>query len=207
MADGSIALERQIGNALSRCYHLPIDPIHMKKTTLDIVRVYRSPLNHRQGLLVAGRLQLPCALGRNGISHSKREGDLATPVGTFPFRKGFYRADRLLRPRTRLPLTQAQNHDGWCDDIHDRRYNRQIRLPDPARHETIKRDDHLYDVVVDFGYNERPRVKGRGSAVFLHLARPGFKPTEGCVAVSPTAIRRLMELIGPKTKLQIVATR
>ncbi len=175
----------------------------MKRTILESIRVYRSPLDHRRGLLVAGGIRIVCALGKAGFVRAKCEGDHGTPIGCFTFRNGFYRADRIVRPRTALSLQPARPCDGWCDDVRDRRYNRLLRLPDAARHETLQREDHLYDVVVDFGFNRKPRIMGRGSAVFLHLARPGFLPTEGCIAVHPSAIRRLIAIIGPKTRLRI----
>jgi L,D-peptidoglycan transpeptidase YkuD (ErfK/YbiS/YcfS/YnhG family) len=176
----------------------------MKRVTLDLIRVHRSPLDPRRGVLIAGPTALPCALGRAGVTRAKREGDGATPAGRFRLLGAFYRPDRLPRPRTRLPVRALRPADGWCDDPHDRRYNRPIRLPDAARHERMWRDDRLYDVVLDIGWNRGPIARGRGSAIFLHLAKPGFPPTEGCVAVPRTAIRRLLERIGPRTRIEIV---
>jgi L,D-peptidoglycan transpeptidase YkuD (ErfK/YbiS/YcfS/YnhG family) len=176
----------------------------MKRTTYRTVRVFRSPLDPRRGRLVAGPVGLPCALGRSGTTHGKREGDGASPVGRFAVLGGFYRTDRLARPRTPLRLRPIRPQDGWCDDPGDRRYNRPVRLPYPASHERLWRDDHLYDVVLDLDWNRRPVRKGRGSAIFLHLAKPGFEPTQGCVAVDPRAIRRLLERIGPRTRVEII---
>ena len=176
----------------------------MKRVTLDLIRVHRSPLDPRRGVLTAGALALPCALGRAGVTRAKREGDGASPAGRFRLLGAFYRPDRLPRPRTRLPLRALRAADGWCDDPRDRRYNRPIRLPDAAGHERMWRDDHLYDVVLDIAWNRGPIARGRGSAIFLHLTKPGFTPTEGCVAVPPSAIRRLLERIGPRTRIEIV---
>ncbi|MEZ0168883.1 L,D-transpeptidase [Microvirga sp. TS319] len=176
----------------------------MKRTSVDVIRVCRSPLDHRRGWLKAGNLTLPCALGRSGTSHAKREGDGASPVGCFGLLQAFYRADRGPRPRTGLRLRPIRPNDGWSDDSQDRRYNRLVPLPCPTSHEAMWRDDHLYDVVIDIAWNRGPIVRGRGSAIFLHLARQGFRPTEGCVAVEPRMIRRLLERIGPKTRIEIV---
>jgi L,D-peptidoglycan transpeptidase YkuD (ErfK/YbiS/YcfS/YnhG family) len=178
----------------------------MKRTTLDIVRVFRSPLDHRRGRIVAGPFSIPCALGRTGTRRVKREGDGATPAGRFPLLGCFYRPDKGLRPRTRLPLAPLRRADGWCDDPADRRYNQPVSLPYPGRHERMWRDDGLYDVVVDIGCNRGPAVKGRGSAIFLHLARADFAPTEGCVAVPAAVVRRLLERIGPHTRIEIVGS-
>jgi len=176
----------------------------MNRTTLDVIRVYRSPIDHRRGRIVAGALTISCALGRSGITHAKREGDGATPVGRFRLLGCFYRADRGQKPLAKLPSTAIRPIDGWCDDPADRRYNQPVRLPYPARHERMWRDDHLYDVVVDIACNRGPIVKGRGSAIFLHLAKPNLAPTEGCVAVPPHMAARLLQRIGPKTRIEIV---
>ncbi len=176
----------------------------MKRATLDLIRVHRSPIDHRRGRIVAGSLTIPCALGRAGTTHGKREGDGATPAGRFRLLGCFYRADRGPKPHTGAPLAQIRPSDGWCDDPRDRRYNRPVTRPYPASHEAMWRDDHLYDVVVDISWNRGPIRKGRGSAIFLHLANPGFAPTEGCVAVPPAMARRLLERIGPNTLIEIV---
>jgi L,D-peptidoglycan transpeptidase YkuD (ErfK/YbiS/YcfS/YnhG family) len=176
----------------------------MKRATLDLIRVYRSPIDHRRGRIVAGPLTIPCALGRGGTTRFKREGDGATPAGRLRLLGCFFRSDRGRRPPARLPMATIRPEDGWCDDPDDRRYNRPVRLPYPARHERLWRDDHLYDVVVDLGWNRGPVTRGRGSAIFLHLARPDLAPTEGCVAVSPHMARRLLQKIGPNTRIEIV---
>ncbi len=75
----------------------------MQRSYLTLIHVYRSPLDHRRGRLVAGPLVLPCALGRSGTTHAKREGDAASPVGTFGLIRAFYRAVHGIRPRTGLP--------------------------------------------------------------------------------------------------------
>ena len=177
----------------------------MKRATLDVIRVYRSPIDHRRGRIRAGSLTIPCVLGRGGTTRSKREGDGATPLGRFRLLGCFYRADRGPRPRTRLPQAAIRPADGWCDDPADRRYNRPVRLPYPARHERLWREDHVYDVVLDIAWNRGPIVRGRGSAIFLHLARADLGPTEGCVAVPPRMARRLLQRIGPDTRIEIIA--
>lgn len=136
-----------------------------------------------RGRLALGNARYDCALGRSGVTDRKREGDGATPQGCFPLRRVLYRADRLPRPRTALETGAIAPEDAWCDDPEHADYNRAVRLPHPGRHETLWREDGLYDVVVILGYNDDPVVKGRGSAIFLHVARPDLAPTEGCVAL------------------------
>lgn len=128
--------------------------------------------------------RLRCAIGRSGIARDKAEGDGATPAGRFAARRGFYRADRLARPASAIALAPLAVHDGWCDDPADPAYNRQVRLPFAAGHERLWRDDGVYDLIVVLGHNDDPVVPGRGSAIFLHVARPDFSPTEGCVALA-----------------------
>ncbi|CAA7622724.1 Protein conserved in bacteria [Magnetospirillum sp. LM-5] len=127
--------------------------------------------------------RIACRLGRSGIIVDKREGDGATPVGAWPLRRALYRPDRLARPVTGLEVAEIGPADGWCDDSAHPDYNRSVELPHPARCEKMWRDDHLYDVVVVLGHNDDPPVAGRGSAIFLHVADPEGKPTEGCVAI------------------------
>ncbi|MEX0852555.1 MAG: L,D-transpeptidase family protein, partial [Bauldia sp.] len=157
----------------------------------------------RRGFMVAGFFGAACALGRSGIGRRKREGDGATPSGRFALVNVFYRADRLARPATRLPVAPFRRYRGWCYDPADRRYNRPVRLPYPARHERLWRDDHLYDVVVVLDYNLAMPRPGAGSAIFLHIATPSFAPTAGCIAVDPATMRRLLALVGPRTRIDV----
>ena len=155
------------------------------------------------GRLHAGPLVIACALGRAGISHAKREGDQATPVGELHLLAGFFRADRILRRAWSLPMRPVQPNDGWCDDPQSAVYNRHVTLPCRAGHEKLWRKDHLYDLVIVLDYNNRPRRKNRGSAIFLHCARPDFAPTEGCVALRPDDLRRLLPRLAKKAVLTI----
>lgn len=137
-----------------------------------------------RGRLAFAGTAFPCALGRSGITVGKREGDGATPVGVFPVLYGYYRADKIGRPLSRLPLQPIHASFGWCDEPTDRNYNRFVRLPYPASAEKLMREDELYDVCIVLGHNQKPRVRGLGSAIFLHVAKPGFLPTEGCIALA-----------------------
>lgn len=174
-----------------------------KPAALPLVRVFAVPGDARRGRIVAGNATFPCALGKGGVSHAKREGDGATPAGMHLPVAGWYRADRISRPVSGVPLRPLRPSDGWCDAPGHRLYNRPVTLPFQARHEAMWRDDHLYDIVIDLGWNARPRVQGRGSAIFLHLARENFGPTEGCIALPRDKARRLLALIGPRTRIVI----
>jgi L,D-peptidoglycan transpeptidase YkuD (ErfK/YbiS/YcfS/YnhG family) len=128
--------------------------------------------------------RLRCALGRGGVVTDKREGDGGTPVGCWELRRVLYRPDRVASPATALPVAAIAEADGWCDAPAHPDYNRPVRLPHPASCERMWRDDELYDVVVVLGHNDDPPVPGAGSAIFFHVAKPDYAPTEGCVALA-----------------------
>jgi len=148
-------------------------------------------------------LVAPCALGRGGIKCIKREGDGGTPIGVFRVLEAYYRADRINRPKTRLPLHKITETLGWCDAPDDRNYNKKIDLPYSASHEKLLRDDHLYDLMVVLDYNISRRRRGAGSAIFFHLARDDFKPTEGCIAVHQSTMLRFLERADKNTRFII----
>lgn len=155
------------------------------------------------GILELGGLRFPCSLGRSGARWLKREGDGASPKGTWRLRRLFYRADRLPPLRSGLSGLALRSTDGWCETVGDRNYNRLVRIPYATAHETMKRADHLYDIVVETSHNERPRVQGHGSAVFFHLRRPDGGPTAGCIAVSLRDMRIILQRVGRQTRLVI----
>lgn len=146
-----------------------------------------------------------CALGPAGVTTVKREGDGATPAGIFPLRRALYRADRLATPQTGLPLGEISRDDGWCDDAADPNYNCAVKLPYPASHERLWREDGLYDVIVVIGYNDDPVMPGAGSAIFLHVAKPDYAPTEGCVALARNDLLTVLGDLGPESKIDIRA--
>jgi L,D-peptidoglycan transpeptidase YkuD (ErfK/YbiS/YcfS/YnhG family) len=147
-----------------------------------------------------------CALGRSGVAAEKREGDGATPAGLFPVRRALYRPDRLARPATSLTLGPIAPEDGWCDAPQDPLYNRQVRLPYGASHERLWRDDGLYDALIVLGHNDAPPVPGRGSAVFLHVARPDYAPTAGCVALALPDLLALLNQLVPGDRIAIAVS-
>jgi L,D-peptidoglycan transpeptidase YkuD (ErfK/YbiS/YcfS/YnhG family) len=149
------------------------------------------------GWLILPGLRFPCALGRSGIARDKREGDGATPAGRWQLRDLLYRPDRMAKPRSPLESTPMHPDWGWCDDSAHPDYNRRVRLPHPARCEQLWRDDALYDLILVLGYNDDPVIAGRGSAIFLHVARPGLPPTEGCVALGLGDLAGVLERSDP----------
>ncbi|MGD1888794.1 MAG: L,D-transpeptidase [Cohaesibacteraceae bacterium] len=164
---------------------------HRQKVA-HVRRAAQGPGSQHLGKLILADRVLTCALGRSGISGLKREGDGATPRGGLRLLSGRFRADRVHRPSSRWRGINAS--DGWCDAPFTPRYNQQVRLPWPVSHETLTRDDHLYDRLSVLDGNISRRSQARGSAIFLHQARienGQMKPTEGCVALKVDDFRRL----------------
>jgi L,D-peptidoglycan transpeptidase YkuD (ErfK/YbiS/YcfS/YnhG family) len=157
-----------------------------------------------RGAVRLGSLNLPCALGRSGRRTLKREGDGATPVGCLRAIRVLYRADRIPRPLTGLPVKPIGRGDGWCDAPADRNYNRPVRYPYAASAEPLWRADPLYDVVVVLAYNIRPRVRGRGSAIFMHLAGPGLAPTQGCIALGRRQLILLLRHLRAGARVRVL---
>jgi L,D-peptidoglycan transpeptidase YkuD (ErfK/YbiS/YcfS/YnhG family) len=155
-----------------------------------------------------GRLSWPggsarAAAGRAGVASRKREGDGATPAGTFPLLSAYYRADRLAAPPTRLQLRALTPSDAWVDDPADPNYNRLASLPYRGHAEAMWLDDGVYDLLVVIGYNMAPVVRGAGSAIFLHIARPDFAPTAGCIAIERDVLLRLLPRLGPASTIAV----
>jgi len=158
-----------------------------------------------QGEVVWRGHRAKAALGKGGLKPAaeKREADGASPIGAWPLRKVLWRPDRGSRPQTALPVEAIGPEDGWCDAPLDPAYNRPVTLPYPVSAERMWRDDDLYDLVVVLGHNDDPVIPGAGSAIFLHLARPDYGPTEGCVALARADLEALLATAGPGDVLEI----
>ena len=155
------------------------------------------------GMVAMGGLRVRAVLGHGGVRTQKQEGDGATPAGLLPLRRVLYRADRVARPRASVPVSPMAPHDGWCDDPGDAAYNRPVRLPYAGRHEALWRTDEVYDIIGVLGWNDAPVVRNLGSAIFLHLARPDYAPTEGCIAVARADLTAL--LAAGLTEMEVAA--
>jgi L,D-peptidoglycan transpeptidase YkuD (ErfK/YbiS/YcfS/YnhG family) len=177
--------------------------ISARDRPLSAIRIRTAAGNPQRGWLTAAGQTIPVALGRGGIKANKREGDGGTPRGTFRLRQLWWRADRHPRPRTFLPIRAIGPEDAWCEDPGSRHYNQPVRLDRAHNGDRLKRDDHLYDFIIEIDHNSAPRIAGRGSAVFLHLARANFGPTAGCVSMTKSAMLHLLRRLGPETRIVI----
>ncbi len=144
-----------------------------------------------RGVIALGGMCFPVAIGR-GLRELKMEGDGCTPMGTFRLLRVLHRPDRVRRPTGNLPIRAIRPLDGWCDAAGDRNYNRPVPLPYPASHERLWRQDRLYDIVVVLDCNIEPRCRGRGSAIFMHIARRNLAPTAGCIAMTREDLLRFL---------------
>ena len=174
-----------------------------KHTGSGLIRVRARPGDRTKGWLTVGSVAIPVALGRSGIKANKFEGDGSTPRGTFRRLRLWWRPDRSPPPAGHLPLRRIRPDDAWSEDPSDRRYNHPVRRNAGHAGDRLWRSDHLYDFIVEIDHNTRPRVARRGSAVFIHVARPGFRPTAGCVALEPKRLRWLIGHLRSKTRIEI----
>ncbi len=161
------------------------------------------PQNRSEGRLVSRTRTYGCQMGRAGHSPLKKEGDGATPIGRWPALYVLYRADRVIPPRTRLPVKMIRPEEGWCDEPLDRNYNRPVKLPYPQSTENLWRDDHAYDLIVVLDYNISRRSIYRGSAIFMHLAHDDQRPTAGCLAFKEHDLQQILRHLAPGSMIEV----
>ncbi len=191
---------RSVSSPLNKT-HANVTAPSRRITALRVVLPRRSA---SRGRLVGPGIDVPCAIGRSGVTALKREGDGASPAGSLAVVGGWYRPDRFaVRPASGVPLRPMSPSDGWSDDPSDPAYNRPVRLPRRHGHERMWRDDRVYDLVLVLDWNLRPRSRGRGSAIFLHLAREDFAGTAGCVALRRGDLVRLLPRLAPGARIRI----
>ena len=177
----------------------------MKRRTIEEIIVRQAPGDRRRAIVQAGTLTFAAALGQSGRSSRKREGDGATPIAAMRMLYGYYRREKVAGPlNTRLPMTAIDATMLWCDEPDDANYNRPVRAPFGPSHEEMRRKDELYDICLVMDWNISSRRRNLGSAIFFHCAKPGYRPTQGCVAIDIRDMRRLLPLIGPETIVRVV---
>ena len=149
-------------------------------------------------------LKFKCALGKSGIGKKKIEGDNITPKGTFKIIKIYYRKDKITKINSAFKLIEIKKNMGWCDDPKSKKYNQLIKLPSKFSHEKLYRKDNIYDLVLPIDFNTKKIVRGKGSAIFIHVARKNFKPTRGCIALKKNDLIYLLKIIkNNKIKIKI----
>ena len=147
--------------------------------------------------------KLKCSIGKSGKTNSKKEGDLATPIGTFGIGALYYRKDRIKLPRCKLVKKIIKKNMGWCDDVKSKFYNKEISFPFKYNAEKLYRKNNIYDLVINIKYNQKPIIKGKGSAIFLHITNKKYKSTKGCIAIKKNDFLEILPKINKKTKIII----
>ncbi|RYC04862.1 hypothetical protein EUU22_21585 [Ciceribacter ferrooxidans] len=163
-----------------------------------------APRDRSRAILQFGVLRLPAALGRTGTVSCKREGDGGSPRATMRLLSGYFRGDRIENLATALPMIRTKADMLWCDAPQHPAYNRPVSAPFAASHERLMRDDSLYDICLIMDWNVSSRQRGRGSAIFFHLAHPGYTPTEGCVAIARRDMLRLIRHLRRGIRIRIL---
>ena len=159
----------------------------------------------RKNVLTFNDTSYTCAIGKNGVSSHKKEGDGCTPLGEYSLGNIYFRKDRLVLPNIKLSKFIIDHNTGWCDDINSNDYNRPITFPFKYSAERLYREDNIYDIICVINYNLEPVIKGKGSAIFMHIATDKYSETEGCVALKRDDLIKILSQINLKTKINIIA--
>ena len=155
------------------------------------------------GLIKYKNFKFRCALGKAGIGKKKREGDNVTPTGTFKIVKIYYRSDRIKKISSKFRAIEITKNMGWCDDPNSKNYNQLINLPSKYGHEKLFKKNNIYDIIVVLNYNMKPVVKNKGSAIFIHVAKKNYQPTQGCIALKKNDLLKILSKINKNIKIKI----
>ena len=157
----------------------------------------------KKHFLIYKGFKLKCSIGKSGVTQSKKEGDLTTPKGLFELGLLYYRKDKIKLLKCKIKKRAIKKGMGWCNDSKSKKYNQEISFPFKYGAEKLYRKDKIYDIFINIKYNQLPIVKGKGSAIFLHLSNKKYKPTSGCVAIQKKDFLKILPLINNKTKISI----
>jgi L,D-peptidoglycan transpeptidase YkuD (ErfK/YbiS/YcfS/YnhG family) len=157
----------------------------------------------KSGYLKYKNFKFRCALGESGIKEKIKEGDNVTPKGMFKITRIYYRPDKIKKIISPINIIKIKKNMGWCDDPTSNSYNKEIKLPTKFGYEKLYRKDHIYDLIAVISYNVNPIIKGKGSAIFLHIAKKKFSPTQGCIALKKKDLLLLLSKISKNTKIRI----
>ena len=148
--------------------------------------------------------KVKCALGKRGIGSKKKEGDLITPTGQYKIKYILYRKDRIKKIQSKIRKIVINKNMGWCDDPRSKKYNKLVNLPFNDNYEKLFKRQNIYDIILVLNYNMRPIKKNKGSAIFIHLAKKSFQPTQGCIALNKRVLIKLLKLIKKNTLVKII---
>lgn len=170
-----------------------------------IVRTGQDLKNPHIGTLTIDDWSVKCATGRNGLVQpaDKREGDAKTPIGRYPLRYGFYDPSvftNVFRDFDFPFLPKPENYR-WSEDPDSEFYNQLVFTTDKKQPSRL--GERLFDVFIPVGWNDAIPVKGAGSAIFIHAARPDFSGTAGCVVVAYEHLEELARRLKPGMMIDI----
>ena len=149
-----------------------------------------------------GHYKIKCSIGKRGITKYKKEGDKSTPRGQFKITGLFYRKDRV-NIKSSIKKIPIKRNMGWCDDSKSKMYNKLIKFPFNFGAEKLFIKNNSYDIILIINYNTNPILKNKGSAIFLHIAKKNYSPTNGCIAISKRNMKKLIRTINKKTLMTI----
>ena len=155
------------------------------------------------GLIKYKNFKFRCALGKAGMGEKKQEGDNVTPTGTFKIVKIYYRSDRIKKISSKFRAIEITKNMGWCDDPNSKNYNQLINLPSKYGHEKLFKKNNIYDIIVVLNYNMKPVVKNKGSAIFIHVAKKNYQPTQGCIALKKNDLLKILSKINKNIKIKV----
>lgn len=158
---------------------------------------------NKSGLIKYKNLKFRCALGKANIGEKKQEGDNITPRGTFKIVRIYFRSDRIKKISTKFRAIEIKKNMGWCDDSNSKNYNQLINLPSKYSHEKLFKKNNIYDIIVVLNYNMKPIIKNKGSAIFIHVAKKNYQPTQGCIALKKNDLLKLLSKITKNIKIKI----
>ena len=145
---------------------------------------------------------IKCVIGKNGLNKNKKEGDKSTPIGNFKLGPLYWRADKIEKPETNISCKKINKNMGWCNDIDSRFYNKEIKVNKKIKHEKLFRKDYKYNLFLVIKYNDKKIIKGKGSAIFIHLTK-NYKSTAGCIALKKNDFLILLRLIKKNSNINI----
>ena len=153
--------------------------------------------------LILDDFEFKCCIGKYGFTKKKIEVDKKTPRGLFRLDNLFFRKKMYNSPKTKLKKIMIKKNMGWCDDPKSQKYNSLIKISKKFNHEKMFRNDGKYDLLIPIKYNMKNPVKGKGSAIFLHLTKD-YKSTNGCIALKKKDFLILLKLINQNKKIKII---
>ena len=159
-------------------------------------------IKNKETLLIDD-FKFKCSVGKLGFSKNKREGDNKTPIGVFNLGEIYYRKDRIKKITSKLKIISIQKNMGWCDDPYSKHYNKLVKFPFKYSAEKLYRKDSTYDIILVLNYNLNPIRKGKGSAIFIHIAKKNYKKTLGCIAVNKKDLKKIIKKINKSTIVNI----